>query len=93
MAAAAAPAAHGGDQRNDPSKSHRKRRPSEGEGSNDNSDYERPQAKRGAYQCRFCKLSFEKSQALGGHMNRHRTGLLSSGNFHLTFAKGFVLER
>ncbi|KAL9663798.1 hypothetical protein QQ045_019189 [Rhodiola kirilowii] len=28
------------------------------------------------YECRFCSLKFCKSQALGGHMNRHRPGKL-----------------
>ncbi|XP_021975640.1 zinc finger protein JAGGED-like [Helianthus annuus] len=35
---------------------------------NSSKDHERGKV----YECRFCSLKFRKSQALGGHMNRHR---------------------
>ncbi|KAI3467084.1 hypothetical protein Pfo_023747 [Paulownia fortunei] len=35
------------------------------------------------YECRFCSLKFCKSQALGGHMNRHRQGKLFSFHLHI----------
>ena len=57
-------------------------------------DKRRSGASSGPHECRFCGLQFAQSQALGGHMNKHRAGELIgeycyASNYFLAIEKSF----
>lgn len=45
------------------------------------------------FACKYCKMSFSKAQALGGHMSRRHPGKSREYNYKKTIRKGREIER